>query len=49
MDGWEGTSMDIVEGITVKKKKPPDSMEWLRAMKLEIIVWLFAMSHKHLF
>ena len=37
MDGWEGTSMDIVEGITVEKKKPSESMEWVRAMKLETI------------
>ena len=37
----EGTSMAIVEGITVEKKKPLGSMVWVRAMKLETMLWLF--------
>ena len=32
--------MAIVEGITAEKKKPLESMVWVRAMKLESIVWL---------
>ena len=39
-----GTSMATVEGITAEKKKPLESMEWVRAMKLEKCV-AFAMSH----
>ena len=33
--------MAIVEGITADKKKPLESMVWVRAMKLETILWLF--------
>ena len=34
-----GTSVAILDGITVEKKKPLVSMVWVRAMKLETILW----------
>ena len=32
--------MAIVDGMTAEKKKPLKSMVWVRAMKLETMLWL---------
>ena len=36
----QGTSIAIVEGTTVEKTKPLESMMWVREIKLDTIWWL---------